>query len=98
MRRYFKGLLIEWWFGGLSHFDEVYINTNATELRTFATYQLIGEQVLQIEVDGVHIPYEGDIRSEGDEDEQSQQRNSPNKEKSDVRKASDKNDADRNKS
>ena len=78
MRRYFKGLLIEWWFGGLSHFDEV------SELRTGATYQLIGEQVLQISVDGVHIPYEGYIVecSWSDEDEQSQQRNSTNKEKS----------------
>jgi hypothetical protein len=32
MRRYFKGLLVTRLFGGLSHFDEVYINTDANAL------------------------------------------------------------------
>jgi hypothetical protein len=58
MRCYFKGLLITKFFGGLSHFDEVYTDTNVGELLIGATYQLIGEQVLQISVDGVLIPYE----------------------------------------
>ena len=71
MRRYFKGLLIKGLFGGLPHFDEVYTDTNVSELLIGATYQLIGEQVLQIEVDGVHIPYEevpvADATAKGDE-------------------------------
>jgi hypothetical protein len=58
MRRYFKGLLVTRLFGGLSHFDEVYINTDANELLISPTYALIDEQVLRIEVDGVHIPYD----------------------------------------
>jgi hypothetical protein len=58
MRCYFKGLLIPWIFGDLSHFDEIYTDTEVDELLTGPTYQLIGEQVLRIEVDGVHIPYD----------------------------------------
>lgn len=42
----------------MSHFDEVYINTDTDELLISPTYALIDEQVLRIEVDGVHIPYD----------------------------------------
>jgi len=56
MRCYFKGLLIARGFGGLSHFDEVYTDVN--ELFIGPTYDFFGEQVLRIEVDGVHIPYD----------------------------------------
>jgi len=58
MRCYFKGLLITRLFGGLSHFDEVYTDPNVSELLFSPTYELIGEQILRIEVDGVHIPYD----------------------------------------
>jgi hypothetical protein len=61
MRHYFKGLLIDWWFGGLPYFNEDYTGTNVNELSTGATHQLLDEQVLQISVDGVHIPYQGYI-------------------------------------
>ncbi len=56
MRCYFKGLLIARGFGGLSHFDEVYTDVN--ELLIGPLYDFFGEQVLRIEVDGVHIPYD----------------------------------------
>ncbi|MHC4168816.1 MAG: hypothetical protein ACYSWQ_17850 [Planctomycetota bacterium] len=58
MRRYFKGLLLTNYFGGLSHFDEVHPAAGGSELLVGATYDLIGEQVLQITVDGLYIPYE----------------------------------------
>lgn len=100
MRCYFKGLLITKFFGGLSHFDEVYTDTNVNELLIGATYQLIGEQVLRITVDGVSIPYNGNslslTRRTGKRtiDEQSQQRSSCNKQKPNREKSSDRNGTD----
>lgn len=60
MRHYFKGLLINGRFGGkgLEHFDESH--PDGSELfRTSFTDQLLGEQVLQISIDGLYIPYKG---------------------------------------
>ena len=56
IRSYFKGLLIARTFGGLSRFDEVYADVG--ELLIGPLYDFFGEQVLRIEVDGVHIPYD----------------------------------------
>ena len=58
MRYNFKGLLTARCFGGLSHFNEVYVETDANELEIGPTYGFVDEQVLRIEVDGVHIPYD----------------------------------------
>jgi hypothetical protein len=56
IKSYFKGLLIARTFGGLSRFDEVYADVG--ELLIGPLYDFFGEQVLRIEVDGVHIPYD----------------------------------------
>jgi hypothetical protein len=57
MRHYFKGLLIKGRFGGLEYFDELHQDVSEQFITTY-TDQLLGEQILRIEVDGVHIPYE----------------------------------------
>ena len=56
---YFKGLLIADQFGGLSNFEEyTYQEGNEEIVIPYTRQYLSGEQVLRIEVDGVHIPYE----------------------------------------
>jgi len=57
MRHYFKGLLIRGRFGGLEHFDESHPD-GSEQFITAYTDQLLGEQILQISVDGLYIPYE----------------------------------------
>lgn len=60
-RRYFKGIWIERIFGGLSGFEEFTYKEGSEEINIPYTWQNFnGEQVLRIEVDGVHIPYEED--------------------------------------
>lgn len=58
VRRYFKGSLIPVRFGSLSHFDEKY-NDMSEELLTSSTEELLGEEVLQIVVEDLSIPYDG---------------------------------------
>jgi hypothetical protein len=58
MRHYFKGLLIKGRFGGLEHFDKFHPDCSE-QFRTGFTDQLLGEQVLQISVDNLYIPYKG---------------------------------------
>ena len=58
MRHYFKGLLIKGRFGGLEHFDESHQDLSEQFITAY-TDQLLGEQVLRIEVDGLYIPYKG---------------------------------------
>ncbi len=58
MRHYFKGLLIKGRFGGLEYFDEYHQNVSEQFITAY-TDQLLGEQVLRIEVDGLYIPYKG---------------------------------------
>jgi len=58
MRCYFKGLLIKGRFGGLEYFDEHHPD-GSEQFITVYTDQLLGEQVLQISVDGLYIPYKG---------------------------------------
>ena len=58
MRHYFKGLLIKGRFGGLEHFDESHQDLSEQFITPY-TDQLLGEQVLRIEVDGLYIPYKG---------------------------------------
>jgi len=62
MRHYFKGLLIKGRFGSLSIFDERHKDVSEQFITTY-TDQLLGEQILQISVDGLYIPYEGYIQS-----------------------------------
>jgi len=59
---YFKGIWIVHMFfgGGLSNFEEWLSQQGNEEIRIPYTWQNLGsEEVLRIEVDGVHIPYEG---------------------------------------
>lgn len=58
--RYFKGIWIaHQLFGGLSGFEEYTYKEGSEEINIPYTRQnLNGEQILRIEVDGVHIPYE----------------------------------------
>jgi len=57
--RYFKGLLIAGYFGGLSGFEEYYYKDSNDQLRIPYMHQALeSEQVLRITVDGVLIPYE----------------------------------------
>jgi hypothetical protein len=58
MRHYFRGLLIKGRFGGMEHFDESNLD-GSEQFRTAFTDQLLGEQVLQISIDGLYIPYKG---------------------------------------
>lgn len=58
---YFKGIWIvnKFFGGGLSNFEEWLSQQGNEEIRIPYTWQNLGsEQVLRIEVDGVHIPYE----------------------------------------
>ncbi|MBW7992080.1 MAG: hypothetical protein FVQ84_18985 [Planctomycetes bacterium] len=59
-QRYFKGIWIaHQLFGGLSGFEEHTFQEGNKEIIIPYTWQKFGgEQVLRIEVDGVHIPYE----------------------------------------
>ncbi len=60
--RYFKGIWIAHLFGGLSGFEEYTYKEGSEEITIPYTRQnLNGEQVLRIEVDGVHIPYEEEL-------------------------------------
>jgi hypothetical protein len=69
--RYFKGAWIAQLFGGLSGFEENAYKEGSEEIRIpYSTYSRENfgvEQVLRIEVDGVHIPYDENapINSEG---------------------------------
>ncbi len=57
--RYFKGIWIAHLFGGLSGFEKYTYQEGNEEISIPYTWQNFGgEQVLRIEVDGVHIPYE----------------------------------------
>ena len=57
---YFKGAWIAPLFGGLSGFEENTYKEGSEEINIpYTRQQLSGEQVLRIEVDGVHIPYLG---------------------------------------
>jgi len=58
--RYFEGIWIaHHLFGGLSQFEEYTYKEGSEEIEIPYTRQKFnGEQVLRIEVDGVHIPYE----------------------------------------
>ncbi|MHC4434086.1 MAG: Hint domain-containing protein [Planctomycetota bacterium] len=58
--RYFEGIWIaHWLFGGLSNFEKYTYQEGNEEIKIPYTWQKFsGEQVLRIEVDGVHIPYE----------------------------------------
>jgi len=58
--RYFKGLWIgESLFGGMSDFEKYTYQEGNKEIKIPYTWQNFGgEQILRIEVDGVHIPYE----------------------------------------
>jgi hypothetical protein len=60
--RYFKGAWIAQLFGGLSGFEENAYKEGSEEIRIpYSTYSRENfgvEQVLRIEVDGVHIPYD----------------------------------------
>ncbi len=58
--RYFKGIWIAHVvFGGLSNFEEhVYQEGNEEIIIPYTRQNLDGEEVLRIEIDGVHIPYE----------------------------------------
>jgi hypothetical protein len=58
--RYFEGIWIaHQLFGGLSDFEEYTYKEGSEEIKIPYTWQKFsGEQVLRIEVDGVHIPYE----------------------------------------
>jgi hypothetical protein len=58
MRHYFKGSLIKKQFGGPEYFDEHHPDCSE-QFRTSYTDQLLGEQVLQISVDNLYIPYKG---------------------------------------
>jgi hypothetical protein len=70
--RYFKGIWIEQIFGGLSGFEDFTYKEGSEEINIPYSWQnLNGEEVLRIEVDGVHIPYEevsiADTAAKGDE-------------------------------
>ncbi len=57
--RYFKGIWIAYLFDGLSGFEKYAYQEGNEEISIPYTWQNFGgEQVLRIEVDGVHIPYE----------------------------------------
>jgi len=59
--RYFKGIWIahQVFAGGLAYFDEhVYQEGNEEIVIPYSRQNLDGEQVLRIEIDGVHIPYD----------------------------------------
>jgi hypothetical protein len=64
--RYFKGIYIAHrHFGGLSSFEEYTYQEGNEEINIPYTRQnLIGEQVLRIEVDGVHVPYDENAPSQ----------------------------------
>ena len=93
--RYFKGIWIAHQvFGGLSGFEEYTYKEGSEEITIPYTQQnLNGEQVLRIEVNGVHIPYEevpaAYTHAKGRADIQ------PNPEKPDREKASDRNGTDK---
>jgi hypothetical protein len=56
--RYFEGVLIADYFGGLSGFEEYYFKDSSEQLRIPYMHQVLGsEQVLSITIDGVSIPY-----------------------------------------
>jgi hypothetical protein len=56
--RYFKGIFVAKLFGGLSGFEGYWYEEGSEEIKIPYTWQRFGgEQVLRIEVDGVHIPY-----------------------------------------
>jgi len=57
--RYFEGIWIKELFGGLSGFEKNWHKEGDEEINIpYAWCNFKGEQVLRIEVDGVHIPYE----------------------------------------
>lgn len=59
--RYFKGIWIAQFFGGLSGFEEhTYQEGNKEIIIPYSWQKFGGEQVLRIEIDGVRIPYEDD--------------------------------------
>jgi len=98
--RYFKGIWIAHrLFGGLSDFEEYTYKEGSEQIEIPYTWQNFnGEQVLRIEVDGVHIPYEEVLTSHAgnkSKDVQSQQMSSRNKDKSDREKTSERNDTDK---
>jgi hypothetical protein len=59
-RRYFKGLLISHQFGPLSRFNEEHKDVSK-EFLTFVTRGFLGEEVLQIAIEDMSIPYKGFI-------------------------------------
>ena len=64
--RYFKGIWIAEIFGGLSQFEEYVYQKGNEEIEIPYTWQQFNsEQVLRIEVDGVHIPYDANSASNG---------------------------------
>jgi len=65
--RYFKGIYIAHrHFGGLSSFEEYTYQEGNEEINIPYTRQnLIGEQVLRIEIESVHIPYDENAASHG---------------------------------
>ena len=58
IERYFPGLLVKRYFGSLSSFDQWHTETSKGRLAIcyMRDYRL-GEQVLHLEVNGLHIPY-----------------------------------------
>ncbi|MDT8300526.1 MAG: hypothetical protein RQ760_03515 [Sedimentisphaerales bacterium] len=62
-QRYFKGIWIAHrFFGGLSGFEEyTYQEGNEEIVIPYSWQRFGGEQVLRIEVDNVHIPYEDEF-------------------------------------
>jgi len=73
IERYFGGLRIDSYFGGLLGFEEYYYKDSGDQVLIPYTYQALkGEQVLRITVDGVLIPYEEvmaeSINAQGKED------------------------------
>jgi len=57
IERYFKGMLITRYFGGLSGFEEYYQDSDKQLRIPYMHQALESEQVLRLEVDGVYIPY-----------------------------------------
>ena len=62
-KEYFRGLLVQNWVGKLSNFD--FANPapydDGIVIVRYSRQALTGEKVLTIEVDGLSIPYDGDI-------------------------------------
>lgn len=58
-KRYFKGIWINQIFGGLSGFENFHYKEGSDEINIPYTWQNFnGEQILRIQVDSVHIPYQ----------------------------------------